>query len=311
MRLHYPNATRPKKAAQRLSKLFPNKSLHHCQQAVATAIGYRDWYELEREHAMQRPSDLDHGLAPNALEERIRVLSLRLAQALQVPANDIQMVLPQLRLTGDPASTLDEHMAWTRSMREKLGPPARHKTGSVVRVKGRKDLTGYLCKFGQPSTILTDTSFGIAADFEVVTPRAPLPDFVPLRFWLPYGYWTLSDGSEVIFSRDYLPLWRVSERSFERLPPWLWIDEKVEHTWFKDEGVGNWSAPHVVAAARERLDRFKITKLPRLVDALPYVFEFGLGGAAVAARKMLEDHRDEAVPDGPFRIRLAPSESEL
>ncbi len=61
------------------------------------------------------------------------------------------------------------------------------------------------------------------AYFEVVTPRFPLPDFVPSRIWLPYGVWKLSDGSEVLFSRDYLPMWRVSSERTERLAPRLWI----------------------------------------------------------------------------------------
>jgi hypothetical protein len=37
----------------------------------------------------------------------------------------------------------------------------------------------------------------MCADFELVTPRVPLEDFVPARLWLPYGYWTLATGPKL------------------------------------------------------------------------------------------------------------------
>lgn len=66
------------------------------------------------------------------------------------------------------------------------------------------DTPAYLIRSGKPTYLLFDTGMGSRADFEVATPRKPLADFVSSRLWLPYGYWTLQDGSEVIFARDYL-----------------------------------------------------------------------------------------------------------
>lgn len=99
----------------------------------------------------------------------------------------------------------------TKIWRQRVfGPSGRGKPGAVVRDRAHgANTTAYLRRAGKPTYLLFDTGMNARADFEVVTPRTPLADFAPSRLWLPYGHWILQDGSEVVFARDYLPMWRA------------------------------------------------------------------------------------------------------
>jgi len=127
-----------------------------------------------------------------------------------------------------------------------------------------------LKKFGRPTHLVTHRSADTwVADFEITIPRKPLPLFIPARLKLAYGYWTEADGSEVLFSRDYKPLWRLTDgRNPERLQPWLWID-KVEHEWFWDDTNTPWRSPRRLQEEERRLHEFGVVALPKLADILP------------------------------------------
>ncbi len=43
------------------------------------------------------------------------------------------------------------------------------------------------------------------SEVEVLEDQTPQPE--PMRYRLPYGMWTCSDGREVLFNRDYEPIW--------------------------------------------------------------------------------------------------------
>ena len=52
---------------------------------------------------------------------------------------------------------------------------------------------------------------------------------------LPYGWWTLADGSEVLFSRTYTPLWhRDPSGVVTRADPSEWI-HWTKQSWFFDD----------------------------------------------------------------------------
>ena len=69
-----------------------------------------------------------------------------------------------------------------------------------------------LKKYDGPTQVIADIGPDVVvADNEVVFPKKTLPLFVPARLKLAYGYWTEADGSKVLFSRDYKPLWRLTE----------------------------------------------------------------------------------------------------
>lgn len=282
MRFFFPNLTRPKKAAKHLAAIFPSVHLAKAQQAVANACGYRDWHELDVGHTTNPPSPLDHELT----EEGFRANAIRICRALSsslgVSDGDIQAVLPVLRLTGDRAITQDDHHA-IRIACWRAGPmpwqgPRQPGCTFLVKEKGCKPIRAYWRPSEGAVRLVSDRHTNSAcATFEAVCPRTPVEDFVPLRLWLPYGWWVLEDGSEVLFSRDYMPLWKIGrDGSVERMPPSLWISGIKQQHWFagKYDKVSWYSGP-ARQDAEAKLSAHEITALPKLVDALPLLVADG------------------------------------
>jgi hypothetical protein len=107
------------------------------------------------------------------------------------------------------------------------------------------------------------------ADFEFVTPRVPLPLFVPARLYLAYGVWTEADGSKVLFSRDYMPLWRLRDHERpERLSPIEWINY-ADQSWFWTDANAPWDYPQRIGENIRRLEEFGVRGVPKLAEVLP------------------------------------------
>jgi hypothetical protein len=83
--------------------------------------------------------------------------------------------------------------------------------GTFVRIKKGERLavvidydpvTGIVTCYGHPGRVL-------AMRFEIVIlkEQLKLTEFKPRRLVLPYGVWTFKDGRQILFNRDYFPLW--------------------------------------------------------------------------------------------------------
>jgi len=246
--------------------------LSTAHEALARVLGYRDWHDLS---INTQPASLAVSLELEVNDASRIVLDL--ADILGLPDPDVQYAISKARLLRDAPWSLDDQLALRAKIwRDRIfGPPGRGEPGTVVRDKAHgADTPAYLLRSGRPTYLLFDTGMGIRADFEVVTPRKPLADFVPSRLWLPYGYWTLQDGSEVIFARDYLPMWRVAEGGVERLNPWLWINcIAAEFHFTTSASTVVWAKGPARELALQHLARHRIFELPKLVDVMPYLFE--------------------------------------
>lgn len=296
MRISFCNIARPKAAAKQLSRLSPEVTLARAQEALARATGYRDWHELT-----------GSGTSPVASDFSIPTLTpvvLSLVDTLGLEAGDVQFAISKARMVGPaPWSIADQtalHMAIVRD--RFLGAPARGKPGTIVRAKahGQTEIA-YLIQPGRPTHLLFDHGKGERADFEVTTPRTPLADFLPTRLWLPYGYWTLRDGSEVAFARDYLPLWRIADGRVERVDPWLWINGKVAQRWFGGEADGRWWQQPARDNALAYLAKHRIFELPKLANGMRHVFEPGSETVQDAARRLFQNSAD-SVPLPEFAV---------
>lgn len=278
MRFHFPNLTRPKKAAKHLSAMFSHIPLSSSQRAVAVACGYRDWHELEISYAAAEPTVLDEHLTEGAFRDRAIAMSRSLATALSVHDGDVQAALPDMRLTGNRAFTRDDHEA-IRTACWRAGPipwqAGRH-PGAIFRIKSagfsKTEARWWRKSRGGIGFVDHSTSNGVCATFEAVVPRTRMEDFVPRRFWLPYGWMEMKDGSRVLFSRDYLPLWRITDGKVERLKPTSDVLAFRERHWFR-EGDGPWSYGPAREAAERMLVDYGITVLPRLADVLPILIQ--------------------------------------
>lgn len=292
MRIQYSDASRPKQAAKNLARLQGAPALSSVQAALARSLGYRDWHDFNE---TQGPDTI---LAPNG-PDAPRIIS-DLADLTDLPDADIQYAVSKARLFGSTPWTLDEQLAIrARLWRARLfGPPGRGKPGTVVRDMAYNARTpAYLLVPGKPTAILTDTQRSTRADFEVTTPRTPLGDFVPSRLWLPYGAWTLKDGSEVLFSRDYYPLWRIHGGQVERLDPWLWIDGTMDEMHFAPPRSSVWSSGPARDAALAKLALHRVADVPRLADIMAHLIDPDIEtfGSAVA-RLRARSYPDAVVP---------------
>jgi hypothetical protein len=295
MRIPFSDLARPKQAAKHLARLSTDLKLSSTQEALARALGYRDWYELSKSASTAASPRADNV----SLEDAVAVI-LELSKALDLSDSDVQYVLSRSRPLGQPTRALEQQQTircaiWRRTV---FGPPGRGKVGTIVKDKAFGDNTPcYLRRAGPSTHLLSDTGMALRADFEVVTPRTPLPDFVPSRLWLPYGYWTLRDDSEVVFSRDYFPLWRTSQGAVERLVPVLWIRGKALETHFiRAAGTVVWAEGPARELALQYLAARRIYELPNLVDVMPHLFESDVDKIEDGVRRLHENRQRQALP---------------
>lgn len=283
MRLYFSHIERPKAAAKFLARLSPEVTLANAQEALAHACGYRDWHELNISF---------RGAGPDPTEFSIQVateLVLALAHPLNLECGDVQYALSKARILCPTPWSIDDQLAVHMAALRKrfLGRPERGKPGTIIRVKtigGPR--VGYLLRTDRVVDVLYDSGEGGCATFEAVTPRTPVPDFLPARLWLPYGVWTLEDGSEVVFSRDYHPLWRISADGIERLVPWLWIKGIKSDRWFATNTEGDWWRPAGRLPALAYLEQHRIFELPKLANAMRHMFVPGVRNLTGAIRQL-------------------------
>jgi hypothetical protein len=264
MRIQITGVPAFKKAAKLISSLSPGGALSETQELLAKTLGYRDFHEFSQ-HASSDPA------GPAASLKDIAGAIGRIADATGHSDSDIQFVVERSRLFSSAGAGLDTSLQLRATIwRARLfGAPGRNRPGTIVRVRSGGKPTRAILRFGgRPSGVIYDRGLGEVADFEVVTPRQPLADFVPSRLWLPYGFWGLSDGSKVVFSRDYYPLWRIVEDRTERLDPWLWVTGKVSEQWFSQASESGWYFGETRERALSFLDKHRVRGLPRLVEAM-------------------------------------------
>lgn len=280
--LYFPNLERPKKAAKRLASGL-DVALHAGQRAVARACGFRDWHNLEQQVASGHVFTLDQSLGADEFIERQTAIVLSIASDLGIADGDVQFVIASAGLTGNRPPQLEEQiLIRLKCLRAtSLRSTEIRQPGAVGRLKisGHNGEAVILRKFGRPTEVLTHRAIVTTADFEYVSPRKKLSLFIPDRLYLPYGYWTEANGSRVLFSRDYKPMWRIREdREIERLEPWRWISHASEtHLWPSNEAP--WNSPRLKSQLLEFLNEEGVFWLPMLVDALPLlVYENSDGG---------------------------------
>lgn len=276
MRLFFPNLTRPKKAAKHISKRL-SVSLSVAQKGIAQACGYRDWYDFEQNHTQGAESLLDQELTKADFIERQASLTIMLANAVGVPDGDAQYALAESRLSGDlPCSLIDQIEVRLECWRRTVLPPAgRRMRGAVgtLRSPGRNGEAVILRCFDRVTTVITEKNVGTVADFEYISPQNPPPMFLPMRLYLPYGYWVEEDGAKVLFSRDYKPLWRLRAGAEpHRLEPSLWIKWRSQ-VFLWDEGRSPWNSPQLKTDMERFLQDCGALALPILADALPILIK--------------------------------------
>lgn len=266
MRISYQNIEQSKHMAKILAA-STDMPLMACQQALAKASGYRDWFELSAITAGQVGA---RSAANLSMDDKVR-FALEIARVLGADGCDVQFAMSQMNV-----------FQWKHGIREQLEIRAKLLRQTSLPDLGRRQ-PGSVGRFKYDSRPLILRSFGslvsavgdagsdyVCCDFEFVTPRKTLSLFVPGRLYYAYGAWTEADGSVVLHSRDYLPLWRISDgKRPTPVNPADWIEHQDgTDQWFWEDASSPWDSAKRHAEEIARLESYGVTGLPFLADTL-------------------------------------------
>lgn len=66
-------------------------------------------------------------------------------------------------------------------------------------------------------------------------------DFKPMRLWLPYGKWKCADGTQVLFNRDYCPIWQKSKNGVvSSIEPDIYIEKEGPGEFYFNDRTAPW-----------------------------------------------------------------------
>jgi hypothetical protein len=141
------------------------------------------------------------------------------------------------------------------------------KRGTVIRVKPlqidavviNEDISNDTVNF------YSDSGPGVCVRNEVKVYREqPITAPQPMRLALPYGKWICKDGSEVLFNRDYKPIWaKLLTGEVISIEPNTWIDSK-EQTWFFKDSNPPWTDNKTLARCKGALEEWGVAdRIPK------------------------------------------------
>ena len=240
-------------------------SLSKCHEALARASGFKDWHELSRTRAGEGVNL--ESLSIGQLAALVAVIS----KDLGINAGDVQHALSTSPAIPRSRFGVADHLKLRAEVFRltTIPDPGRRKPGTVGKLKPTGEPL-ILREFGRPVRCINNKAAdALVADFEFVSPRIPLPLFIPARLYLAYGIWTEADGARVLFSRDYMPLWRLrGDRRPQRLSPVEWI-HYTDQEWFWEDSMAPWRDARRTEVHVQRLNQLGIRGVPRLVEILP------------------------------------------
>lgn len=130
-------------------------------------------------------------------------------------------------------------------------------------------------------SICTDTSLNALLSKEQVFPLSDQSrEYIPLRLFIPYGKWICPDGSEVLYNRDYRPLWKKEiDGMVVPIDSTLFIEHDRDKTegYFNWENTPNWGNPVTIREVGMSVlkDWGVENKKPQILDLLPSALAAG------------------------------------
>ena len=257
-----------KRAAQNLSKLPGAGSLSACQTILAQATGHRDLHQVQTLQARH-----GHALIEATSTMQVEILG-RLEAALGIKPGPILDALQRARFFGPKAESETALNVRASLFSKEFPATSRYALGSSCKIKeeGQPAKRALLVSRGEDRHSLckamTDHGIATCVGFELTQHRTG-HFFIPMRFWMPYGVWTEEDGSKVLFSRDYCPLWKIQEgRAPIRDDPNRAV-RFTDQQWFFDEMTFRQPADAARKRGLEILQEHRVVSTPTLVEWLP------------------------------------------
>ncbi len=144
-------------------------------------------------------------------QAQLRALLRQAKQVLLSSYHDCKSLEKMLKQFDNAMTKLEN---WPKSIRIKGLPKRRIRSGTFVKLKQSSDTIVVFNHDTGNGIIVGYNNAGSveAGRHEVSVSRSQpnLSKYRPLRLYLPYGASTLDDGTEVLFNRDYYPLWSRS-----------------------------------------------------------------------------------------------------
>jgi hypothetical protein len=266
MRLRFHNIEQPKRIAKCLAKHLCIQ-LSACQNEVAKSAGYRDWHELFNSITLEVSTDLFEDIDVETQAETI----VSLANALGADTGDVQFALTEAGAFKALRQSYHHQLA-LRALCFRLTTipdQGSRQPGSVGFVKPWKEYV-ILKEFGQGVHVITNKAqSGLVAKFEYVVPAGPMQLFIPRRLFVVYGKWLLADGSIVLYSRDYEPIWHLVDGQRPRRTELSEEFRPVQRVGFWDDTSTPWRNEARYLEELDRIASYGITGLPKKVELLP------------------------------------------
>jgi hypothetical protein len=158
--------------------------------------------------------------------------------------------------------------------------------GTVVRVKGTRALVLKVEKDG--IRLLADAGILSVSRREVSVPKVPMEPFAPMRLWLAYGIWTEQNGSKVLFSRDYYPLWRIApDGTVAADEPWRYVGYAGKADYLFDDETAPWWNAHKAQEIEHLMEKMGASGAPKLLDVIAILMRGEADNIRQAVRQMV------------------------
>ena len=111
----------------------------------------------------------------------------------------------------------------------------------------------------------------------VLREQPDVNEFKPMRLYLPYGKWVCTDGREVLFNRDYTPIWqRQANRAGDLIEPEADVDYDSRTFYFDDRSAPYYGNDGTLANCLNILKEWGIAnRKPIVLERLPGAIAIG------------------------------------
>jgi hypothetical protein len=108
-------------------------------------------------------------------------------------------------------------------------------------------------------------------EVSVLRKQLSISDFKPMRLYLPYGKWKCDDGREVLFNRDYCPIWEKSaDGSVAVIQPDVYVKHEMSEHYYNDRTAPYYDNKETFEDCLEVLRGWGVAEKPNvLLEMLP------------------------------------------
>lgn len=175
-------------------------------------------------------------------------------------------------------NTLDN---WPKTIKIPGLPKGHLRSGTFVRLAHNKKI-GLVFSHDTSRQVVegyTDAGYFVAGRHEVsiVRPQPSIADFKPMRLYFPYGKCTCTDGREILFNRDYSPIWeRSAFGEVKNIQPNVAIQYDSREFYYDDRTAPYYDNKNTAENCLLILKDWGVEKmLPKVFDLLPVALATG------------------------------------